>query len=59
MNYYTIINLFFLIYVRNLYLKAKALFLFDVINDTTASIIFRSFEENTLCVLCTQRACIN
>jgi len=48
MNYYRIINSVFLIYVRNLYLKDKARFLFNVINDITTSIIFMSFEENTL-----------
>jgi len=48
MNYYRIINPVFLIQVRNLYLNDKTSFLFIVINDITASIIFISFEADTL-----------
>jgi len=59
MNYYRIINLVFLIPVRNLYLNDKARFLFVVINDITASIIFIRIEEDNLEVLCTQRVYSN
>jgi hypothetical protein len=48
MNYYRIINLVFLIYVPNLYLKDKARSPFNIINDIKASIFFMSFEEDTL-----------
>jgi hypothetical protein len=48
MNDYRIIKLVLVIYVRNLYLKDKARFIFDVINDIPTSIIFMSFEENAV-----------